>query len=78
VIAEFKKNEDIKRRVVSGELDFYDVAELMKQPAKKKPPAPMRSPNGANAQAKGTIMSLSDKQFDALVKRVQGGERFRE
>jgi hypothetical protein len=76
VIAAFKENEDIKNRVISGEIDFYDLAEELSKP-KKKPPAPMRSPNGANAQTKGSIMSMSDKQFDALVKAVQGGKRIR-
>jgi len=77
VIAEFSNNKDIKQRVVSGELDFYDVAEMMKA-NKRRPPAPVRSPNGVNGQIKGTIMSMTDKQFDQLEKRVQGGERFRE
>lgn len=78
VIAEFRNNKEIQEKVKNGEMDFYQVAEMMKKPQRKKPPAPMRSPNGVNGQIKGTIMSMSDKQFEMLEKRVQGGERFRE
>lgn len=77
VIAEWNSNEEIKKAVIAGEMDFYDVAEAMKNP-KKKPPSPMRSPNGVNGQIKGTIMSMSDKQFEQLEKRVREGARFRE
>jgi len=78
VIAEWRKNEDINQKVISGEWDFYDVADYLKKKAGKRPPAPMRSPNGASEYASGSIMSMSDKQFDALVKKVKGGARFRE
>ena len=77
VVSEFMNNSEVKRKVINEEMDFYELAEEM-EARKKKPPTPMRSPNGANAQAKGTIMSLSDKQFDELVKRVQEGARIRE
>lgn len=80
VRAEFSSNDEIKAKVVSGEMDFYDVADYMKkQPAAKRPPSPMRSPNGVNGQLKSPIMSMTDKQFDILEKRVkEGGTRFRE
>jgi hypothetical protein len=58
-------------------MDFYDVLDQMKAP-RKKPPAPMRSPNGVNGQIKSTIMSMTDKQFELLEKRVREGARFRE
>lgn len=77
VRAEFTNNPDIRKKVVAGEMDFYDVAEQMRSP-KKRPPAPTRSPNGVNGQIKGTIMSMSDKAFAELERRVQGGERFKE
>jgi hypothetical protein len=77
VVAEWNSNEEIKKAVIAGEMDFYDVAKAMKNP-KKKPPSPMRSPNGVNGQIKGTIMSMSDKQFEQLEKRVREGARFRE
>ena len=78
VIEAMKKDPEIKRKITSGEIDFYDVAEQMQGQQKRKPPAPMRSPNGVNGQIKGTIMSMSDKQFEQLEKRVREGARFRE
>ena len=80
VIAEFNSNPDIKKRVVSGEIDFYDVAEEMgSKPKKSKPPAPMRSANGAtNDQQANAIMDMSKEQFAAFVKRVQGGAVIRQ
>lgn len=78
VRAEFMRNEEVKKKIAAGEMDFYDLAEEMKQ-TKKRPPAPMRSPNGVNGQIKSAIMSMTDKQFDMLEKRVkEGGTRFRE
>ena len=77
VIAEYNSNKKVHDAIVSGEMDFYDVARQMKAP-KKKPPSPTRSPNGVNGQFKGTIMSMSDKQFEMLEKRVRDGTSFRE
>ena len=72
-------DNEIKQKVISGEMDFYDVAEYMKnRPSRKRPPAPTRSPNGASETSSGAIMSMSDDQFDKLVERVRGGTRFRE
>ena len=68
-------NEDIKMKVVSGELDFYDVAEMMKQP-KRRPPSPMRSPNGASGMNPNAISNMTDEQFDRLEKRIKEGARF--
>lgn len=80
VIAEFQNNEEIKMKVVSGEMDFYDVADYLREQksSRKNPPSPMRSPNGVNGQIKSAIMSMTDKQFEMLEKRVQEGARFRE
>ena len=75
VIAEFNKNPDVKKRIIAGEIDFYDVAEEMSnKPKKSKPPAPMRSPNGAATdQQVNAIMSMTDEQFAALQRRVKNG-----
>ena len=78
VIAAFRSNEEISNKVRSGEWDMYDVADYLNKTQSKRPPAPMRSPNGVNGQIKGTIMSMSDKQFEQLEKRVREGARFRE
>lgn len=76
VIKVWSENPDIKRRVIAGEIDFYDVAEeIGNRPKKSKPPAPVRTPNGAaNDQQVDAIMNMSKEQFDRLVKRVQSGE----
>lgn len=64
VITEFQTNDEIKQKVISGEMDFYDVAdELRKQTPRRKPPAPMRSPNGASGSEKSKIANMSDEAF---------------
>ena len=77
VIAEFQSNPEIKKKVISGEMDFYDVADMMKAP-KKKPPAPMRSPNGASGTNNpNAIESMSKEQFARMEKRIAEGARIR-
>ena len=77
VIGEFKNNPKIKEAVINGEMDFYDVAEQMRQ-TKKKPPSPMRSPNGASGQNNpNAIDSMSDEQFKRLEKRLMEGARYK-
>lgn len=75
VMAEFNGNEDVKNKVLSGEWDFYDVAEAMQKP-KKKAPAPMRSPNGASGAERSTIASMSDEQFERLERKISEGARY--
>lgn len=78
VIAAFQNDEDIKKAVIRGEMDFYDVArELKKQtPKRGRPPAPMRSPNGASGSEKSTIASMSREEFKRLEKRISEGARY--
>lgn len=76
VIAEWNSNEEIKQKVIAGEMDFYDVAEQMGKP-KKRPPSPMRSPNGANAMNPNAITSMSDEMFDKMDKRISEGARYK-
>lgn len=75
VMAEFSKNEEIKQAVISGEMDFYDVAESMKAP-KRRPPAPARSPNGVNGVGPNSIWEMSDEQFARMDKKLDEGVRF--
>jgi len=75
VRAEYTSNEEVRRKIISGEMDFYDVAEQMKNP-RKKPPAPTRSPNGANAMNPNAIDSMSDDQFERMEKRIKEGARY--
>ena len=76
VRAEFRNNPDVRNKIITGEMDFYDVADMLRQNSKRKPPSPMRSPNGASGNQKTPIDSMSDEQFEKLVKKVQGGARY--
>ena len=75
VIAEWNSNEEIKNAVINGEMDFYDVAEQMRKP-RKRPPSPMRSPNGVNGVFPNSIDTMTDAQFAALDKKLDEGVRF--
>ena len=70
VTEEFINNEGIKAKVVAGEMDFYDVAKLMQQP-KRRPPSPMRSPNGASVQNPNAIMNMTDEQFERMERNIK-------
>ena len=78
VIEIFSNDEDIKQKVVSGEMDFYDVAEQAKEKPqqRKRAPAPMRSPNGATGHSPNAIENMSDEQFRRLEKRISEGARY--
>lgn len=77
VISVFENDEDIREAVKSGEMDFYDVAKMMnqKQPS-RRPPAPMRSPNGASGQQRNAIDTMTDEMFDRMEKRISEGARY--
>ena len=75
VIEVFSNDEDIKQAVMSGEMDFYDLAETMKSD-RKRPPAPMRSPNGAVGSNPNAIDTMSDEQFERMEKRIREGARY--
>ena len=77
VIEVFTNDEDIKQRVISGELDFYDVAKMMQSNGRKQPPAPMRSPNGASGSVQpNAIQNMSDEQFERMEKKIREGARY--
>lgn len=75
VVDIFDKNKDIKNAVISGEMDFYDVAEQA-QSSRRKPTAPARSSNGASGQSPNAIDSMSKEQFARLEKKISEGARF--
>jgi len=75
VAAYYNANPDVQEKVLSGEWDFYDVAEAMSQP-RRRVPSPVRSSNsamGAAADA-GAIANMSDAQFDRLLKNLGEGK----
>ena len=78
VIAEFSNNPEIKKKVIAGEMDFYDVADYLKnQKPSRRPPSPMRSPNGASGQNPNAIESMSKEQFARMEKKISEGARIR-
>ena len=77
VIAEFNNNEEIRNKVISGEMDFYDVANEMKKAGRRRPPAPMRSPNGASSSSKNKIDAMSDAEFERMDENIDKGKRYR-
>ena len=80
VIAIMDSDPNIKNGITSGEMDFYDVLEqYQKAPAqaKKKAPAPMRSPNGATAHTPNAIENMTDDQFRRMDKKISEGARYK-
>jgi len=76
VRAEFMNNEEIKQAVVNGEMDFYEVAAYLdEQASRKRPPSPMRSPNGASTNT-NAIANMTDEQFERMERRIKEGARF--
>lgn len=75
VIAEFQTNEEVRKKVSSGDWDFYDVAEALAKP-KKRPPSPVRSPNGVSGSEKSAIMSMTKEQFKKFDEKISGGARY--
>lgn len=76
VMAEYQNNPDVQQRVLSGEWDFYDVAEAMSAP-QRRAPAPMRSTNGASGSAAFDIAHMTDAQFEQLNKNLAAGKTYR-
>lgn len=76
VVKEFLNNKEVKARVISGELDFYDVAEMMSKP-KKRPPSPSRSSNGANNPTPNSFATMSSEQFARMERNIERGARYK-
>jgi hypothetical protein len=75
VMEVFHNDPEIRNKIFSGEMDFYEVAEQVK-PSRKKPPAPMRTPNGSSI-GPNSIEAMSDAQFKKLDKMLdEEGVRF--
>ncbi len=74
VEAFYNNNPEVQRRVLSGEWDFYDVAEAMNT---RRVPQPVRQPNGAGFGGSLDITSMTDEQFAKLNARLAKGDQFR-
>lgn len=79
VINEFMNNEEIKQKVVAGDMDFYEVAELLKEQkaTKRRPPSPTRSPNGVSGNETSSIATMTREQFEKFEKSLDAGKRYR-
>jgi len=76
VMAHARENQDVMRKVISGEWDFTDVADAMRkaeQPQTSRTPSPARSSNGA-APGRTSVAGMTAKQFEALNKKLASGE----
>ena len=62
---------EIKQRVISGEWDFYDVADAMS----KKTLSPVRTPNGAG-QRVVDISNMSEDQWNRLQANLKTGRKY--
>lgn len=74
VMQAFNTDPDVKQHILSGEWDFYDVAEQLSS-GHGSPPVPMRTPNGAGV---GTvsISGMTDKQFSQLQENLAAGRKY--
>ena len=74
VMAAYNGDQEIQRKLASGEWDFYDVAEMMEQ--NQSTPAPARRSNGAHNEPV-SIRNMTEKQWRELNRRIDNGGRFR-
>lgn len=73
VMEAFNSSPGIQQKVLSGEWDFYDVAEAM---TSSRVPSPMRTANGASFEGL-TISQMSDEQFEQLNRNLAAGKTYR-
>jgi hypothetical protein len=73
VMSAFNSSPGIRQKVLSGEWDFYDVAENMQS---ARVPSPMYTPNGASFEGL-SINQLSDEQFEQLNRNLAAGKTYR-
>ena len=72
----FQNDPDIKKKVINGEMDFYDVAKMMSKP-KRRTPSPTHSPNGANNYTTANAFAnMSSKQFERMERKLEEGVRY--
>lgn len=74
VTAAYHTDPEIQRRVLSGEWDFYDVAEAI---TTRRVPQPVRYTNGAGFGGGVDISSMSDEQYARLKENLAKGKVYR-
>ena len=78
VMQAINTNPDYRQKVLSGEWDFYEVADSLQQvetSPRHVPPSPMRSPNGVTP-GKFDVANMSDAQFAKLQAALASGKVF--
>lgn len=78
VMSVFNNDPEARQKVVSGEWDFYDLAESLdaKKAQARSAPKLVRSPNGATGSERSSIATMTDAQFERLDKNISEGRRY--
>lgn len=76
VMAVFNKDAGIRNKILSGEMDFYELADQLSEEASHRPPSPARSPNGVTGVKGNAIMNMSKEEFARLNEKLDQGARF--
>lgn len=76
VMAAFQSDQNVQAKVLSGEWDFYDVAQELIGRMGRRAPAPVYSPNSAGNPGGLSVANMSDEQFDRLNKSLASGRRY--
>lgn len=74
VLAAFNANPNIQQKLASGEWDFYDVADALRQ-NQRIPPSPVRTPNGMGFSSVN-IQNMDEKQWRKLQENLAGGRKY--
>jgi hypothetical protein len=74
VMSLYNSDDTVKRRISSREINFFDLAEEMKNGSRKMPPV-VRASNGTTDGKKG-ILGMSDAQFERMDELIDQGVRF--
>ena len=76
VMDAFSRDAQIQQKVLSGEWDFYDVADALSRHQERLPASPVRSPNGGQV-GEVNIMNMTSEQFAQLQKNLASGRRYK-
>ena len=76
VMAEFNSNNDTRQKILSGEWDFYDVAESVQTGGRRSAPPLVRSPGGSGLSGKFSVADMSDAQFEQLQQNLRAGRTY--
>jgi len=75
VMAAYNSDQEIQRKIASGEWDFYDVADNL-DAGERHTPVPARASNGAKNEPV-SIRNMTEAQWKEFNKKLDHGGRFR-